>query len=55
MAIDFTLTPELEDIRLRVRNFVDTVIRPGEERIGDRDDLDRADYLKILFEMRAAA
>jgi acyl-CoA dehydrogenase len=55
MAIDFTLTPELEDIRLRVREFVDTVVRPGEERIGDREELDRADYIKILLEMRAAA
>jgi acyl-CoA dehydrogenase len=27
MAIDFTLTPDLEDIRLRVRGFVDDVDR----------------------------
>ena len=33
MAIDFSLTPELEDIRLRVRTFVEDVIRPEEERI----------------------
>jgi acyl-CoA dehydrogenase len=55
MPIDFTLTPELEDIRLRVRTFMDEVVRPGEARIGDRDDLERDDYLKILFEMRVAA
>jgi acyl-CoA dehydrogenase len=55
MAIDFTLTPELEDIRLRVRGFIDTVVRPGEERMGDREQLDRADYIKILLEMRGAA
>ena len=55
MPIDFTLTPELEDIRLRVRNFIDTVVRPGEERMGNTEDLDRSDYIRIIFEMRAAA
>ncbi|HKA85351.1 MAG TPA: acyl-CoA dehydrogenase family protein [Acidimicrobiales bacterium] len=55
MAIDFTLTPELEDIRMRVRSFVDDVVKPGEARIGSRDDIERADYIKILLEMRAAA
>jgi acyl-CoA dehydrogenase len=55
MAIDFTLTPELEDMRMRVRSFVDDVVKPGEARIGNRDDIERADYIKILLEMRAAA
>ncbi len=55
MTIDFTLTPELEDIRVRVRSFVDDVVNPGEARIGDRDEIERADYIKILLEMRAAA
>jgi acyl-CoA dehydrogenase len=55
MAIDFTLTPELEDIRMRVRSFVDDVVKPGEARIGSRDEIERADYIKILLEMRAAA
>ena len=55
MAIDFTLTPELEDIRLRVRTFIDTVVKPGEEQMGNRDELDRADYVRLIFEMRARA
>jgi acyl-CoA dehydrogenase len=55
MAIDFTLTPELEDIRVRVRSFVDDVVKPGEARIGNRDEIERADYIKILLEMRVAA
>ncbi|HKY67802.1 MAG TPA: acyl-CoA dehydrogenase family protein [Acidimicrobiales bacterium] len=55
MAIDFTLTPELEDIRLRVRTFIDTVVKPGEEQMGNRDELDRADYVRSIFEMRAKA
>jgi acyl-CoA dehydrogenase len=33
MAIDFSLSPELEAIRLRVRTFVSDVIKPEEERI----------------------
>jgi acyl-CoA dehydrogenase len=55
MPIDFTLTPELEAIRLQVRTFIDDVVKPGEARIGDRDDVERSDYIKILLEMRAAA
>jgi acyl-CoA dehydrogenase len=55
MAIDFTLTPELEDIRVRVRSFVDDVVKPGEARIGNRDEIERADYIEVLLEMRAAA
>ena len=55
MAIDFTLNPELEDIRLRVRTFIDTVVRPGEEQMGNRDELDRAEYIKLIFDMRAKA
>ena len=55
MAIDFTLTPELEDIRQRVHTFIDDVVKPGEARIGNRDEIERADYIKILLEMRVAA
>ena len=33
MSIDFTLPPELEEIRLRVRAFINDVVKPGEERI----------------------
>jgi acyl-CoA dehydrogenase len=54
MAIDFTLTPELEDIRVRVRTFVDEVVRPAEEKMSG-DDLDRADYIETIFGMRAQA
>jgi acyl-CoA dehydrogenase len=55
MAIDFTLTPELEKIRLRVRDFIEEVVKPGEARIGDPDEQDRAEYVKVLLEMRAEA
>ena len=32
MAIDFTLSPELEQLRLRVRDFIDDVVRPARPR-----------------------
>src|SRR5690606_22644049 len=55
MAIDFTLSPELEAIRARVRTFIDEVVRPGEARIGDPDEIERDEYLRILFGMRDRA
>jgi acyl-CoA dehydrogenase len=55
MAIDFTLTPELEDIRLRVRGFVDDVVKPGEDEIAATTGIARQDYLRILFAMRKQA
>ena len=33
MAIDFSLTPELEAIRMRIRTFVDEVIKPEEAKL----------------------
>ena len=33
MAIDFSLSPELEAIRLRIRTFINDEVKPNEERI----------------------
>jgi len=55
MAIDFTLSPELEDLRLRVRDFIQQVVKPGEEKIGNPDQIERGDYIRILLQMRADA
>ncbi len=55
MAIDFTLTPELEAIRMRVREFIADVVRPGEAQISDPEEIERAEYLQILFGMRDQA
>jgi acyl-CoA dehydrogenase len=55
MAIDFTLTPELEKVRLQVRDFIDKVVKPGETQIGNPDDIERGEYIKILLGMRAEA
>jgi len=57
MAIDFTLSPELEELRSRIRDFVDTVVKPVEAEI-ERDKLDQHDrtaYLSALIGMRKAA
>jgi acyl-CoA dehydrogenase len=55
MSIDFTLTPELEALRVRVRDFIETVVKPGEQQIGDPEQLERAEYIKLLFAMRDEA
>ncbi|HXJ34347.1 MAG TPA: acyl-CoA dehydrogenase family protein [Candidatus Eisenbacteria bacterium] len=55
MAIDFTLTPELEQIRLRVRDFIEKVVKPGEAKLSTPDKIERADYLRILIGMRKEA
>ena len=47
MAIDFTLSPEVEAIRERVRDFIQNVVRPAEEKIGDPDKIERSDYIKL--------
>jgi acyl-CoA dehydrogenase len=56
MAIDFTLEPEIEELRLKVRAFVDEVVKPGEAQIGALDTgVERDDYIRILLEMRQQA
>jgi acyl-CoA dehydrogenase len=55
MAIDFTLGPELEAIRLQVRQFVEAVVKPAEARLANRDELDRKEYLGILGDLRRQA
>ena len=67
MAIDFTLTPELEEIRDRVRTFITEVVKPGEDRLegtgtgsddsgeGDAEPLDGAARIQVLIEMRKQA
>ena len=33
MPVDFKLAPEVEEVRLRVRSFMDDEVRPMEERL----------------------
>lgn len=56
MAIDFTLEPEIEELRMRVRAFVEDVVKPGEAEIGALDTgVQRDDYIRILIGMRVKA
>ena len=55
MAIDFTLSPELEEIRLRVRAFVNDVVKPAEAELDKLRDEDRADYIGKLIALRKQA
>ncbi len=54
MAIDFTFPPEIDDLRLKVRRFIDEVVRPREARIAEREG-DRRFMIEQIVEMRAAA
>ena len=58
MAIDFTLSPELEEIRNNVRDFIDRVVKPGEETIegsNGTEPLNPKDRISKLIEMRKEA
>jgi acyl-CoA dehydrogenase len=55
MPIDFTLTPELEDIRLRVRTFVEDEIKPVDDRMGSDDALARDEYIRAIIGLRGKA
>ncbi|GAA4968433.1 acyl-CoA dehydrogenase [Nonomuraea thailandensis] len=52
MAIDFTLAPEHEEIRKRVRAFIQGTVMPAVEDLkeGDRDE-----YLRTIFHLRSLA
>jgi acyl-CoA dehydrogenase len=52
MAIDFTLSPELEELRIRIRTFIDEVVRPTEAEI---DDDDRPSIRRGVITMRKEA
>lgn len=56
--IDFTLAPEHEAIRTRVRDFVEGVIKPAMEPYGHRDEMEgaeRAAYIAALIDLRHKA
>jgi len=58
VAIDFSLSPELEEIRVRVRTFVEDVIKPAEQRIeghGGEPALEGRERIEVLIGMRKEA
>jgi acyl-CoA dehydrogenase len=54
MAIDFSFPPELDEIRHRVRDFCETVVRPIEAEAAAAD-WDRDRWIKAIIEMRGKA
>ncbi|HEX6313140.1 MAG TPA: acyl-CoA dehydrogenase family protein [Acidimicrobiia bacterium] len=58
MAIDFTLPPDVEAIRKRVRDFMDAEVRPAEEKLyanAPNGEPDRADVVRMIIELRQKA
>ncbi len=54
MPIDFTLSPEVVDVRLRVRAFMDDEVRPAEEKLRQNES-DRNAYGVAIFTLRKRA
>ena len=54
MAIDFSFPPEIDELRLKVRKFIEEVVRPAEARIAEREG-DRRFLVQSIIEMRVAA
>ncbi|WP_433438480.1 acyl-CoA dehydrogenase family protein [Nonomuraea sp. CA-141351] len=52
MAIDFTLAPEHEEIRKRVRAFIQGTVIPAMEEVKESD---RDAYLRTIFQLRSQA
>jgi acyl-CoA dehydrogenase len=54
MAIDFSFPPEIDEIRVKVRDFLDQVVRPVEAE-ADAEGWSRDEWVKAIIEMRQAA
>ena len=54
MAIDFTLPPEVEDVRLRVRTFMDEEVRPVQEGL-QREEAERGRFIQEIVKLRERA
>ncbi|MCH7576334.1 MAG: acyl-CoA dehydrogenase family protein [Chloroflexi bacterium] len=54
MPIDFNLSPEVEEVRQRVRTFMDAEVRPVEEKLR-QDKADRNAYVQAIIGLRKKA
>src|SRR6266702_3263172 len=54
MPVDFTLPPDVEEVRLRVRKFMDSNVRPEEERL-ESNGADRGEYVRTIVGLREKA
>ena len=56
MAIDFTLAPEHEEIRLRVREFIQGTVMPAVADFDDEEKVTtREEYIRTILELRGRA
>jgi acyl-CoA dehydrogenase len=58
MSIDFTLPPDVEATRKRVRDFMDAEVRPAEEKLYANavdGEPDRSDVVRVIIELRQKA
>ena len=55
MAIDFTLPPEIEELRGRVRAFITDVVQPAEPEIDELRDSNRKAFIERLIALRKEA
>jgi acyl-CoA dehydrogenase len=54
MAIDFTLPPEVDDVRKRVRSFMEEEVRPVADQLA-RNGADRQRYVQEIVRLRQRA
>ena len=54
MAIDFTLPPDVEEVRLRVRKFMDEKVRKVSDGLRGRE-ADRRSYIEQIVKLRQQA
>jgi len=56
MAIDFTLAPEHEEIRTRVRTFIEGTVKPAVATFDDEEKVtSRQEYIQIILDLRGVA
>lgn len=54
MPIDFQLAPDVEEVRQKVRTFMDAEVRPVEAKLQE-SEADRNSYVRAIFELRGKA
>src|SRR3990172_12191925 len=54
MPIDFRLPPDVEEVRLRVRKFMQDTVRPAGEKLQE-SDADRNSYVRTIVGLREVA
>ena len=53
MSINFSFSPEVEELRVQIRDFIENYVRPRETEIGEKGD--RETLIRCVLEMRKEA